>query len=992
MFRLDGRVLALAALIVATSCGGGPKPDTTTSTAPDRGAADTEEPPAGTSGTTPTTGPRGPGKAVEQPKLLAQPLPNDPAKVTIHRLSNGMTVYISPDNQEPSVVTHIAVRTGGRNDPPSSTGLAHYLEHMLFKGTTKLGTLDYAKEKPHLDRIAQLYVELRKPNADRDKILKQIDEETQQAAQYAVPNELDSLYGQLGIKGLNAYTNVDSTVYITTVPKNRLAQWAKVEVERYTDPVFRLFWPELEAVYEEKNRGLDNPGRRVYEAMMLGLFPKHGYSQTVLGHVDHLKAPAYADMEAYFYRYYTPQNMAILLSGDVDESILPLLEKEFGKFQRKAGDAPDPGALPPLDGRQEVSVPVPSTEGVILAWPIVKASHPDRHALDVMDRLLFDGKGGIIKRDLLLPQKVTNAGSSPTFLREAGYFQLYADALDKQSHEDLEKLLLGVVAKLHAGDFTDKDLATAILHDEIEQLRQLESNNGRMNMLTDAFVLGQDWADMVGRIDAMKKVTKADVVRVAKQYLSKNVLVVKRVKGQATPPKITKPGITPVKVDAKRQSAFAKSILEMETKPLEPVVLAEGKDYVRATLPTGPLVAVKNTRNSLFAATHEYEHGRKDDKLVCLALEVLEVSGAGKRTAEQTARELHELGISVDTSCSKNSSTIHISGIDRNFDAGMALVREWLDDPAFDEATVKARVAASLTERANAKASPQTVANAQREYARFGNDSDYLVVASNKQLQAATPAQLEQSLKKFLTSKHRTSYYGPRDAAEVGKVVALGDGKTPARAQRPLKLRKGGSVFVTDQPTQQTHVWLVWPKRPANDNDRAAGTLFSNYIATYLYQEVREARGLAYTVFGGYNAGRKIDDGTAYSYVGTQGDKTHDALEAVLATMKQPIDDVRLGRSREEIVQGHRSERIPPRSIATFVYSWEDQGAKGDPRAARVERVAKLDLAALEKWIKDSLALKMTVSITGDRKKLDEAKLKKLGPVTVVPVDQLFGY
>ena len=205
-------------------------------------------------------------KAVEAPALIATPLGDDPTKTTIHRLSNGMTVYLSPDAQEPSIVAHIAVRAGSRNDPQQSTGLAHYLEHMLFKGTTRLGSLDYDKEKPHLERIASLYGELRKPGADRDHVLREIDSETQKSAEFAVPNELDQLYARIGVTGLNAFTDNDATVYISRIPKNRLAQWARIEVQRYSDAVFRLFWPELEAVYEEKNRALDNPNRRWREA------------------------------------------------------------------------------------------------------------------------------------------------------------------------------------------------------------------------------------------------------------------------------------------------------------------------------------------------------------------------------------------------------------------------------------------------------------------------------------------------------------------------------------------------------------------------------------------------------------------------------------------------------------------------------------------------------------------------------------------------------
>jgi predicted Zn-dependent peptidase len=987
MLRL-AKLLPIALLAITATCGGA-KP----ASPPPPGVGAVEPGPSGTppSSTPPaSTG----AKAVYAPALLATPLANDPTKTTIHRLSNGMTVYLSPDKQDPTIVAHIAVRAGGAQDPQLSTGLAHYLEHMLFKGTSKLGTLDYQQEKPHLDKIATLYAELRKPGADRDRVLKDIDSETQKSAAYAVPNELDQLYARMGVTGLNAFTNNDATVYVSEIPKNRIAQWARVESQRYADAVFRLFWPELEAVYEEKNRSLDNPGRRAQEAFMKAMFPKHGYGwSSVLGETEHLKSPAYGDMEAFFNRYYTPGNMAILLSGDVDESVLPVLEREFASFKRPAGDAVAPGAQPALTGRTEVQVQVPSEEGVILGWPLVSATHTDRLAIEVMDLLLLDGQSGILARDLLIPQKVADAGCNPTFLRDAGYYQLTADALAGQSHAELEKLLLGLVDKLQRGEFTDADLATAILTADIQRQRQVESNDGRMVMMQQAFVLGQSWPDVVSHVDRMKQLKKADIVRVAKQYLGKNFLVVKKVKGQATPSKITKPGITAVKLDPSRRGVFAKSILDMPVEPIEPVALVEGKDYQRGTLPTGELVTVKNQRNGLFQLSYEYDWGRADDKLACLALEVLKVSGAGKQSAEQVARQLHELGLSVDVGCSKNETSISLSGVDRNLDAGIALLRTWLAEPALDDATIKARVATSLTERTNSIATPQTIASAQQLFARYGNDSEFLVVASNKQLQAATAAPLKKLLGQFLKLKHRTSYFGPRTQQEATAAITLGDGKLATRPPRAVRFRKPNAVFATDQQTAQTHVWLAWPRKTANDADRAAGTVFSDYAATILYQEVREARGLAYTVFGGFDPGsRKIDDASVLAYVGTQGDKADDALAAVLATLRMPIDDKRLETAKETIAQNHRVERIPPRAIANVVYTWEDQGVKADPRAARVERALKVDKATLEKWIKAALAQQVLISIAGDRKKLDEAKLAKLAPVTWVPVSKLFGY
>ncbi|HSD86421.1 MAG TPA: pitrilysin family protein, partial [Kofleriaceae bacterium] len=613
MFRASSWVV-VTMMVVGAACGGAKPAGQQTATGPQStGAIDAKnaavaQPPA--------PPPLAKPKALVAPRLVEKPLPGDTTHTTIHRLSNGMTVYISPDKQEPTITAYVAVHAGGSYDPKDSTGLAHYLEHMLFKGTSKLGTADFAKEKPHLDKIASLYDDLRKPGSDRARILKDIDSETQAAAAFAIPNELDQLYSQLGIGGLNAFTNQDSTVYVTEIPKNRVDQWAHVEAQRYADAVFRLFWPELEAVYEEKNRGLDSPERRVNEAFLKAMFPEHGYGwSSVIGEVEHLKTPAYGDMQRYFNRYYTPGNMAILLAGDVDESVLPLLEREFGQFKRPTGDAPEQGHATTFTKRTEVSVNVPSNEGVLLGWPLVSATHPDRLALELMDLLLLDGRSGILSRDLLLTQKVADAGCNPTFLRDAGYYELYADALDGQTHAELEKMLLDLVGKLQRGEFTDTDVNTAILTYEINQQRQLESNGGRMGMMLGAFVADEDWADEVTKIDRMRKLTKADIMRVAKQYLNANYLAVKKVKGVESPPKITKPGITPVKVEQGRRSPFAQSVLDMPVKPIDPVSLVEGKDYVRTKIATGELVAVKNERNGLASVSFEYNVGRVDDKL-----------------------------------------------------------------------------------------------------------------------------------------------------------------------------------------------------------------------------------------------------------------------------------------------------------------------------------------------------------------------------------------
>ncbi|MEM6992068.1 MAG: pitrilysin family protein, partial [Myxococcota bacterium] len=264
--------------------------------------------------------------------LLPKPLADDPLGVTVHALSNGMRVYISPDHTKPLVDARIIVRAGHRHESDDATGLAHYLEHMLFKGTDKLGTRDYEAERPHLERIAALYDDLAaaEGEAARTAIFAEIDAETQAAAKFASPNEVSSVLSTIGAGNVNAATAKDTTRYtVDNLPVNRLETWATLEAERFRSPVFRLFLPELESVYEEKNRALDNAFRLSHKAGHAMAFGDHPYARPSLGTAEHLRTPAYGEMVRFYDKWYVPGNMAVVLVGDIEpETVLPLLERK----------------------------------------------------------------------------------------------------------------------------------------------------------------------------------------------------------------------------------------------------------------------------------------------------------------------------------------------------------------------------------------------------------------------------------------------------------------------------------------------------------------------------------------------------------------------------------------------------------------------------------------------------------------------------------------
>ncbi len=942
--------------------------------------------------------------ASDLPTLHEQPLAADPMGVTVHRLSNGMTVYISTVRDKPRFSAWIGVRAGSRMDPPDSTGLAHYLEHMLFKGTDEYGTLDADKEAPHVERIRELYNDLRKTDdaAARTKILKEIDAQTQEIAKYAVPNEHSRMYGQMGVEGINAFTSYEQTVYIGDVPANRLEAWSAVEGERFSDPVFRLFYTELEAVYEEKNLSIDNPFRRVNEAMTSALFPAHPYgTQTTIGQVEHLKNPAYQDMSDYFDRWYVPNNMAIALSGDIDaKTALPVLESAFGHLRPKPLSPPHEGKVEPLSGRITRKVEANGEASVTLAWHAPPSAHEDVVALEAMDRLLDDARVGLLNVELELTQKVPSAGSYLSNLREAGWFVVRADARQGQSHEELEGMLLGVIQKLKKGEFTEADVTAVKLQQTVSEKRRLEFPSARTSRMMSAFIEHRQWADVVAHDELFQKVTRADVIRVANRYLTSDMVVVAKSKGQPEVPKLEKPNITPVKIDPSRKSEFAKKIEAMPATELSPQWVKEGEHYTRHALAAGDLIGAKNTRNDLFSVTYQLKRGYRKEKYLCYALELLELSGAGSQDAETLQKELYALGTRIYTSCSADYSGITLEGLDSQLEASLAVMDRWLADPSFDDQVVERLYRNTLSERRDGMDKDWMLTRALSDYARYGKRSAYLSRPSNRVLGKADPRKLRRLISTVLDHEHRVLYYGPREAKSVGAVVARGKrhNKTGDIPLRKFRRVQKPTIYFLHKEGAKANVRFTIPRGLLARDDRPTASLLSEYLSgnmsALVFQEIRESRGLAYSASSSYTMGtRPQDESGLAGFMSTQADKTPEAVRTFLGLLRsEDIQPERLLTAKAMSDQGFRSSRIDPRWINRWVVSWDERGEAGDPRPWEWQTMKELDVGDVSTFAKGFVDAPVIIAIVGDRDRVGLEALEKIGPVQEVSAEQLFGY
>ena len=339
----------------------------------------------------------------------------NPMDVQTYILDNGLTVYLNEDHNTTSVFGAVVVKGGGKRDPKDATGIAHYLEHLLFKGTNEMGTVDYEQESLYLDSIRVKYDELGNTADDDERlaIQSEINRLSLKAGEFAIPNEFDRVLEGMGGTWINAFTSNDVIAYFNKFPGDQVEKWLEIYSHRFMNPVFRLFQAELETVYEEKNRAIDNVFRNLFVTYLENFFKEHPYGQqTVLGSVDHLKNPSLTKMQEYYDTYYVANNMALLISGDFSiNETLPLIKEKFGKW--KSGEIPLPIEITeaPFNGREKISRRMTPIKIGIMGFRTVPAGHEDEGALSLCNQLLTNESSTGLIDQLQVERKLMHAGT-----------------------------------------------------------------------------------------------------------------------------------------------------------------------------------------------------------------------------------------------------------------------------------------------------------------------------------------------------------------------------------------------------------------------------------------------------------------------------------------------------------------------------------------------------------------------------------------------------
>ena len=928
-------------------------------------------------------------------------------------LKNGLNVFLSRNPLQPRFYAQVVINAGGKQDPADATGIAHYLEHMLFKGTDELGTNDFAQEKVFQDQIIEKYETLfqTKDPEKRSALNMEINKLSVEASKYAIPGELDSLYSKLGAEGLNAYTSNEETVYLLSLPKNRLEQWAKVESERFKDPVFRLFQSELETVYEEKNRSMDNKDSILWDAVSAQLYKKHPYgTQTILGTVEHLKNPSLKKMYDFYHTYYVPNNMAVVISGDIDiAQTRKIIEDNFSEWE--TGQVP-PYIVPqesPIEGVERVKVQYKGEEKVVLAFRTAAFGSKDKDALNMIDMLLDSGSAGLIKLNLVQSQKVRSAGSYPQINNDYGAQYLYAVPKEGQSLQELEDLLLGQLDLIKQGKFDESIMQAIALDFEITKKAALESNEGRASIMAEAFLKGKKVEDLLDQASRFRKLSKADIVRVANKYFQDNYVAGYREDGAYAFPKIQKPTLEKVQLNPNQKSAFVARVEALNPEPVAPKWLDIRTELKAKSYAPGVLYYYsQNPVNDLFSFSLAYDYGDKHHPNFCTVMSELNQAGTSDLSASEVANELFKMGVKLSFNCADYGFNLNLEGTDEKFEKALALGEKLLWSAELDAEHLEAKVENVLTGRMDQRNDLQTLRQALRGWVRYGEDSSFLDRPSAKELQQASVDSYPEMREALKKQNFKIYYLGQLGKDKVEQLVhryhqpesipvpLLNPRKAP-----PLEIEQRHKdkvhIYFLHHPSAQSNIDVIIPGDKTDPKESVLSSFYNQYMdggmGAIMFQEVRESRALAYSTWSYYlQGGRLGDQDQMLAYIGTQADKTLESVKLLIELLQNPPNsESHFNRAHQALENQFRTSRVDFRKIFGTVESWAELGFDHDPRPANFEALDDVSKEDIFAYIQEKVKSRpMTLTIVGDRDKVNLEGLRKIATVTEVSKDQLF--
>lgn len=934
-------------------------------------------------------------------------------KVKEYRLENGLTVWLNEDHSQPKVFGAVVVKAGAKDCP--DTGIAHYFEHMMFKGTDRIGTLDYESEKVLLDSIAMKYDELAmtEDTAARACLQKEINELSIRSSEYVIPNEFNRLINRFGGSGLNAATSYDATIYFNTFSPQYMVQWAEINSERLINPVFRLFQSELETVYEEKNMYGDFIGGQVMDTLMARYFGPHPYAYPIIGSTKNLKNPRLTEMHKFFEDYYVASNMALILSGDFDaQQVMPILEKAFSRI--RSGNAPkqEKVMLPPFNGRETMKVkfPIPFIKAMGLGFRGVSANHEDQVALNIAVNLLNNANGTGYLDKLMVEHKLMGALAINESMNEAGILAVaIMPKLLIQSYSSAEKMVWDEINRVKNGDFSDEMFNSLKLEQKRQYASSLENIDSHATIMMNLFSQGKSWNDYLNEVARIESITKEDVVRVAQKYFSNNYLCVTKSTGKYPKDNLPKPAFSPVVPrNADASSSYAKQLEKIPEQQVAPRIIDFEKDVKTSKLtPLVTLYTTPNPLNDIFTLNISYGIGALEQPELMQLTNYLQLLGTESLSFEQFRSRLQSIGSTLAFDVTPDAFVMKVTGFDNHIDETMELVGDFIRHAKADDKKLRQIVDdAKVSEKAFFK-SGDNVASALLEQVKYGDQSRYLRKLSLSQIKKLKGKDMLAIYDKVRSVQCDLHYCGTLPVEKVIGTIRqhLPLERTTVASNSPyyreLKQYDRPTVFFIDMPDMAQSIVYGYVKGdPVDDKaSRHASRLFSVYfggdMSSLMFQEIREFRSFAYRTSSRYQLPNHAHKGTAGSFtamLSTQSDKTLDALGVLDSLIREmPLKPERMEAVKQTLVNRINNDYPPFRNLSEKVASARMEGFDRDPAEEFLRDIATMDMQDISRFYREQISGRPVVYvIAGNRKHIDMKKLAEYGTIIKVKKKDIY--
>lgn len=935
--------------------------------------------------------------------------------LTEYKLANGLTVMLWEDHDQPDVTGYVAVRAGAMDEPAEYTGLAHYLEHMLFKGTQRIGALDWEKEKPHYEEIIRLYDEYAETTdeAKRLELTKKINEESIEAAKYATVEDFFVLLDGIGATGVNAFTSYDMTCYHNSFPAANMYKWLTIFSDRLIDPVYRTFQAELENVFEEYNMYQDNVGTHTRQNLFRKLYEGHPYERDVIGLPEHLKNPRLSKLIEFYNTWYVPNNMALIIVGDFDaETTKPMIEETFGRLQYK--ELPERPTYPKTSfaGNPKHKFKVGYYPMVVWAYDGVKMTDKDLLPLQFVVSLLNNSTNTGLLDKLNIDGTVSSVGASVDARRDQGRILIqaipYFDA-NQQTYESnaaTEKIVNAEINRLKMGDIPDWLIQTVKAEYAQNYKLAFESSDTKMDALVSSFIYNTPIDDIFTENDRVQALTKADIQRIAKKYFDADHMTLTFDEGDPKKNKLAKPSIKPLELLNSQETEYAKAFkalpqgtLKQTFMNLNDVVVTEIDENVKLHYATNP-------KNNIFSLELVFGVGTAKKPMLEYVTSLMNRAGIMPNIDPQEfRRQLSELGGRCGYGVSNSYFYVSIIGDEEHLAEICQLVQRQMLMPKFDTKQFDAVKGSELSSRFMMSKMDGLQADALREYVLYDKESEYIDVVPFMDVYYMDELKLKVEFLDAIKYALDIHYCGQKPVEEVKDILTknlpLQEGVIPSTSPEIRQKKtydKTQVYFLANSNVQQSTIYFYFNGKPYDKDQSVLFQAFNQYFSGgftgIVLDEIREKRSMAYTASGQAVRGPLPGKESYFmGYIGTQSDKAVDAINVFMSLLdSMPEYPERIESVKAALRQNAQISKPSFRSKTEAYDAWREMGYDMDPAKYNQEAINNLTFEQIKQFYETYIkGQPVSIIVMGDPKLIDQKALQaKYGKIVKVSKTRLF--